>query len=258
VATALVLGVGAGAAFGIDAATFLLSALFLSRLHTRRRGPSVVERRESVWREVRAGFEEVRSRAWVWVTLAAFCVALFVAFAPWAVLGPSVAREQYGGIGVYGLMAAALGAGTIAGSLIGIGWRPRYPMRLAMLFILLWPAATLLFAAGVTLFIVVPAIVISGAGIALFDVWWLTALAERIPPDKLSRVTSYDWMVSLGLLPLGYLLAGPLADALGSTEVLLAGSALGLLALALGLLPSETRMLQRLGDEAPQDAHARR
>jgi MFS family permease len=258
VATALVLGVGAGAAFGIDAATFLLSAMFLSRLHTRRRGPSIAERRESVWREVRAGFEEVRSRAWVWVTLAAFCVALFVAFAPWAVLGPSVAREQYGGIGVYGLMAAALGAGTIAGSLIGIGWRPRYPMRLAMLFILLWPAATLLFAAGVTLFIVVPAIVIAGAGIALFDVWWLTALAERIPPDKLSRVTSYDWMVSLGLLPLGYLLAGPLADALGSTEVLAAGSALGLVALALGLLPSETRMLERLGDEAPQDAHARR
>ena len=131
-------------------------------------------------------------------------------------------------------------------------------MRLAMLFILLWPAATLLFAAGVTLFIVVPCIVIAGAGIALFDVWWLTALAERIPPDKLSRVTSYDWMVSLALLPLGYLLAGPLADALGSTEVLLAGSALGLLALALGLLPSETRMLERLGDETLQDAHLRR
>ena len=229
-ATALVLGVGAGAAFGIDAATFLLSALFLSRLRTAaaRSGPGRGKASESVWHEVRAGFEEVRSRAWVWATLAAFCVALFVAFAPWAVLGPSVAREQYGGIGIYGLMAAALGAGTIAGSLIGIGWRPRYPMRLAMLFILLWPAATLLFAAGVTLFIVVPAIVIAGAGIALFDVWWLTALAERIPPDKLSRVTSYDWMVSLGLLPLGYLLAGPLADALGSTEVLLAGSALGL------------------------------
>jgi MFS family permease len=254
-----VLGVGASAAFGIDAATFLLSAAFLSRLRPRQRGiPAVTARRATVWREVRDGFEEVRSRAWVWVTLAAFCVALFFAFAPWAVLGPSVAREQYGGIGIYGLMAAALGAGTIGGSLIGIWWRPRYPMRLAMLFILLWPAAVLLFAAGVTLFIVVPAIVIAGAGIALFDVWWLTALAERIPPDKLSRVTSYDWMVSLGLMPLGYLLAGPLAAEFGSTEVLLAGSALGLLALALGLLPAETRSLERLGDEPAQEFHPRR
>jgi MFS family permease len=190
----------------------------------------------------------------VWATLLAFCVALFVAFAPWGVLGPSVAREQYGGIGVYGLVAAALGAGTIAGSLLGIRWRPRYPMRLAMLLILLWPAATILFAVGATLFVVMPAFVIAGAGIALFDVWWLTALAERIPPDKLSRVTSYDWMVSLGLLPLGYLLAGPLADALGAVEVLLGGSALALLALAMGLLPLQTRMLERVDEEAVGEA----
>ena len=249
-ATVLVLGVGAGAAFAIDAGSFLISAAFLWRVRPRPRGaPPVAARRGTMWSDVREGFEEVRSRAWVWVTLSVFCIALFVALAPWYVLGPSVAREQYGGIGVYGLVSAALGAGTIAGSLIGIRWRPRYPMRSAMLFILLWPLATILFAAGVSLFVVMPAIVIAGTGIALFDVWWLTALAERIPPDKLSRVTSYDWMFSLGLVPLGYLLAGPLATALGAVEVLIAGSALGLLALAMGLLPRQTRMLERFRHE---------
>ena len=115
-----------------------------------------------------------------------------------------------------------------------------------MLFVLLWPSATILFASGVSLFVVMPAIVVAGMGIALFDVWWLTALAERIPPDKLSRVTSYDWMVSLGLVPLGYLLAGPLAGAFGAVDVLLAGSALGLLVLAMGSLPRQTRMLERV------------
>ena len=68
----------------------------------------------------------------------------------------------------------------------------------------------------------------------------------QIPPDKLSRVSAYDWMVSIGLLPLGYALAGPLAQALGSVEVLIAGSLLALLALAAGLLPRQTRMLERL------------
>ncbi|HTA05616.1 MAG TPA: hypothetical protein VK774_04570, partial [Solirubrobacteraceae bacterium] len=125
-------------------------------------------------------------------------------------------------------------------------WRPRFPMRAAMLAILLWPAAAVLYAAGVTLIVVAPAMLIGGGGIALFDVWWTTALAERIPPDKLSRVSSYDWMVSLALLPLGYVLAGPLAGALGAVEVLLVGSALATIALALGLLPRETRMLRRL------------
>ena len=78
-----------------------------------------------------------------------------------------------------------------------------------------------------------------------------TALAERIPADKLSRVSSYDWMVSLGLLPAGYVLAGPLAGAFGAATVLLAGSAFACVALALGLLPRETRTLERLDASTP-------
>jgi hypothetical protein len=150
-------------------------------------------------------------------------------------------------------VTAALGAGTIAGSLVGISWRPRRPMRLAMLCVLPWPLATLVYAIGAPLAVVIPATVAAGAGIALFDVWWLTALAQRIPAGKLSRVTSYDWMVSLGLLPLGYLLAGPLADALGAVPVLAGGSAIGLLALALGLVPRETRLLERIDDAPPPE-----
>ncbi|MHB8233613.1 MAG: MFS transporter [Solirubrobacteraceae bacterium] len=249
-ATALVLGLGAGWAFALDAATFLLSAALLMRVRPRRRaiaepGPEKPSR-TSLRAELREGFAEVRSRSWVWATLAAFCVALFTGLAPWFVLGPLVARVQYGHIGIYGLVSAAIGIGTIAGSLLGIAWRPRFPMRAAMLAMLLWPAAAIFYAAGLTLWLVVPASVIGGGGIALFDVWWTTALAERIPPDKLSRVSSYDWMVSLALLPLGYVLAGPLASAVGSVEILLGGSALAALALALGLLPHETRMLRRL------------
>ena len=248
-ATALVLGLGAGWAFAVDAATFLLSAALLTRVRPRRRDvaqPSDETERVSVWAEVREGFAEVRSRSWVWATLAAFCAALFTGLAPWFVLGPVVARAQYGDIGVYGYVSAAVGLGTIAGSLLAIVWHPRFPIRAAMLAILLWPASAILYAAGITLYAVVPAMVIGGCGIALFDVWWLTALAERIPPDKLSRVSSYDWMVSLALLPLGYVLAGPLAHALGAVEVLLGGAALAGVALALGLLPRETRMLKRL------------
>jgi MFS family permease len=258
-ATALVLGAGAGWAFALDAATFALSAAFLSRVRPRERAttasgsaPSDAEvERASVWREIRDGAREVRSRAWVWATLASFCAALFCGLAPWFVLGGVVAREQYGHIGVYGVVEAVLGLGTIAGSLLGVGWRPRHPMRFAMLAILLWPLAAILYATGVTLVVVLPAMIVAGGGIALFDVWWLTALAERIPPDALSRVTSYDWMVSGGLLPVGYLLAGPLGRTLGSVNVLIAGSALAFLALALGLLPRETRMLEREGGNGP-------
>jgi MFS family permease len=232
----------------VDAATFLLSAALLTRVRPRPRGEPLPTGPTSIWAELRDGLREVRSRAWVWATLASFCVALFCGLAPWFVLGPVVAREQYGHLGVYGVVEAAFGFGTVLGAVTGLGWRPRFPMRLAMLAMLLWPLSSILFAAGVSLVIVVPASVVAGAGLALVDVWGLTALAERIPPAKLSRVTSYDWMVSLGLLPLGFLLAGPLASALGAVEVLIGGSVLAFLAFALGLLPRETRRLERLGE----------
>ena len=250
-AAALVVGVGAGAAFAIDAATFLLSAVFLSRVHPRQRGSEAEAARSSVWVELRQGYREVRSRAWVWVTLASVSVSLFVALAPWYVLGPVIGKQQYGDVGVYGAVAAAFGAGLVIGSLIGVGWKPRHPLRLGMIFLLAWPPAMMLYGAGVTLVLAIPALVLAGIGIALFEVWWLTALADRIPPSRLSRVTSYDWMVSLGLLPLGYLLAGPLAEAFGTVEVFLAGCLLALLATAAALIPRETRMLtSRPGGEA--------
>ena len=250
-ATVLVLGFSPAAAFGLDAATFLVSAILLVRVRPRERGAPAPSAGvpASVLDDVRAGFREVRSRAWVWATLAAFSVALFFAFAPLAVVGPLVAEERYGDIAVFGFVFAAFGAGTIVGSITALRWRPRYPMRRAMTLVLLWPATTALFGAGAPLGIVVPAIVLAGAGVALFDVWWLTALAERIPPDKLSRVTSYDWTVSLAFVPLGYVLAGPAADAVGASEVLLGGSLVAFAVLALGLLPRETRMLERRGEE---------
>ncbi len=247
-ATALVLGVGAGEAFAFDAATFVVSAALLIRMDPRRRKGETRERPErgSLIGELREGFDEVRSRAWVWVTLLSVSATLFVGIAPWFVLGPLVAKEQYGGTEIYGIVSAALGAGTIFGAAAGIRWRPLHPLRLGILLAAIWPFSTLFFAFGAPLEIVLPAMVVGGFGFSVFDVWWFTALAERIPPDRLSRVSSYDWMVSLGLLPIGYLLAGPLANALGAIEVLAVGSALAFIVWLPALLPRETRMLERI------------
>jgi hypothetical protein len=251
-----VLGFSPAAAFGLDAATFLLSAALLVRVRPRERtavtsspepaAALAIAPTASVLGDVRAGYAEVRSRTWVWGTLVAFSFALFVVLAPLVVVGPLVAREQYGALAVFGYVFAAFGAGTIVGSLVALRWRPRYPMRRGMTLILLWPAAIALYAAGLPLALVVPAMALDGSGVALFVVWWVTALAQRIPPDKLSRVVSYDWLVSLGLLPFGYVLAGPAADAIGATEVLLGGAVIACGSLALGLIPRETRMLERL------------
>ena len=92
-----------------------------------------------------------------------------------------------------------------------------------------------------------------GVGLGLFGVWWETALAQRIPPHLLSRVSAYDWMGSFAFLPVGYVLAGVLGDAVGASPTLLVGACVCAVALAAGLLPRETRMLtQPSSERAPR------
>jgi hypothetical protein len=241
-----VLGLGAGWAFALDALTFLVSAAFLTRVRPRVRGTATERVRRSVVDDLREGWSEVRSRAWIWVTIAVFSVALMLSIGPWTTLGPTIAEEDYGGAGVYGLLATAMGAGTMLGSLLGFRLRPQHPLRAAFFCALPWPAVLGAFGVGVPLAVLVPLFAATGAGIALFGVWWETALAERVPPHTLSRVSSYDWMGSLALLPLGYLLAGPLGEAFGASLVLVVGSACATLFLVAGLFVRETWTMRRL------------
>jgi MFS family permease len=243
-ATALVLGLGAGWAFAVDALTFLVSAAFLTRVNPRERGAR--SERHRLLEDLREGWGEVRSRAWIWVTITVFSFSLLLSVAPWWTLGPTVAEDRYGSTGAYGLLATAMGAGTMLGALLGFRWRPLHPLRAAFIVVLPWPAVTGAFGLGVPLVALVPLFVATGGGIALFGIWWETALAERVPPHTLSRVTAYDWMGSLALLPLGYVLSGPLGDELGASHVLVAGSAVATVALAAGMLVRETWTMRRL------------
>jgi Transmembrane secretion effector len=243
-ATVLVLGLGAGWAFAVDALTFLVSAAFLARVRPRERGAQPERRR--VLEDLREGWSEVRSRAWIWVTIAVFSAALLLSLGPWATLGPTIAEQEYGGTGAYGLLASAMGAGTMVGALAGFRWRPLHPMRAAFLCVLPWPAVIGIFGLGVPLPLLVPLFAAAGVGIALFGIWWETALAERVPPQALSRVSAYDWMGSLALMPVGYLLAGPLGEAFGESLVLVAGSACATLVIAAGMVVRETWTMRRL------------
>jgi MFS family permease len=248
VATALVLGVGGAAAFALDAATFAVSAVLLLRVRARDRG-AAPEDTGGVLAELREGWRAVRDRAWVWVVVLCFSLALLVALAPFFVLGADVAQDRYGSDAVYGLANAALGVGTVAGAVLGARWRPARPLAASVAWSVPWPLSVAVFAAGPPRELLLACMVAAGLGIGLFAVWWETALAQRIPPHLLSRVSAWDWMGSLALLPLGFLLAGPVADRLGSTEVLVGGGLVGAVGMALGLLSSEVRTLGRFSPE---------
>jgi MFS family permease len=243
IATVLVLGVGAGWAFLLDAATFVVSAVLLARVRASGTAPAPSERR-TVLAELGEGFREVRSRTWLWVTVAVFALAVPLGYAPLFVLGPTIAEDTYDSAAIFGVVTAAYGAGALAGALIGLRWRPRHPMRAAFLVILAWPVMLVSYAVGAPVPLVVALSVATGMGFALFDVFWNTTMAEQIPPHALSRASAYEWMGSLILLPVGYLAAGPVAEATSTETVLVGGAILTAIVLSLGLLPRETRTLR--------------
>ena len=171
--------------------------------------PPPAEERRTLLAELAEGFEHVRSRSWLWVTVVVFALAVPLGNAPLFVLGPTVAENSYDSAALFGIVTTMFGAGAVAGALAGLRWRPRHPMRAAFLVLAGWPAFLVVFGAAAPVAIVLVLAFGMGVGFALFDVLWNTAMAERIPAHALSRVSSYDWMGSLVLLPVGFLVAGP-------------------------------------------------
>lgn len=225
-ATALVLGVGAGEAFAFDAATFVLSAALLTRVRPRRRGSP--EPPEDTLSALRSGWREVRSRTWVWVSVTVVGGLVLCLYTLWNVLAPVIARHTYGDTGLFGILEALAGAGAVAGAVAGLRWHPRRPLRAGYGLVLLWPLQNAALALHAPVAPLVALALATGFSFTLLLVWWETALADHIPPGALSRVSAWDWMGSLALMPLVYLLAGPLTHLASARLVLGIGSAVGL------------------------------
>lgn len=223
IGSALFLAVGSAGAFAADAATFLLSAALLVRVRPRERGERA--EREPLLRELAGGWRELRARPWAGLIILGACLVLLLAIAPYDALGPAIGEQAYGEAAVFGLVAALEGAGSLIGSLLALRWRPRRRLVVAQIVVMSHSAMLFAFAAGLGLWGLVPAALTAGMGVGLFMVWWETALATNIPPAALSRVSAFDWMGSLGLLPLGFLLAGPIGAAIGERETLMIGAA---------------------------------
>jgi len=68
---------------------------------------------------------------------------------------------------------------------------------------------------------------------------WTVEMTTRIPPGMLARVSSYDALGSMSAMPLGALLAGPLAAAIGVSTTQFAAAAVIVIASALALIPRE-------------------
>jgi MFS family permease len=195
-------------------------------------------------RELKEGWSEFRSRTWLWVVVAQFAVVMMAWYGGFSVLGPVVARAHLGGPAAWGTITGAESLGFVAGGLVALRFSPRRPMLFIVLtggsiaatplaLGMLWPVPLICAAAFIL-----------GLGLEIMLVQWTVALARNIPADKLARVSSYDVAGTVMAMPVGAVLAGPIAAWVGVPATEYGAAALILVASGLALLPSEIRTLR--------------
>jgi len=194
--------------------------------------------------DLREGWSEFRSRTWLWAICAQFGVILMAWYGAFQVLGPVVAKTDLGGPASWGAITAAEAVGLIAGGLVSLRFTPRRPM----LFIVLIGGAIAISPLSLAMLWPLPVLCASafGLGVAMeiMMVQWTVALARLIPPDKLARVSSYDVLGSVMAMPVGALVAGPLAAAIGVSVTQYGAAVLILVASALALIPRDVRRMR--------------
>jgi DHA3 family tetracycline resistance protein-like MFS transporter len=219
-------GVGPGVAFLVDAATFAVSMACVALLRVPARAVRGV--RSSFIREAREGVAYVRGQPWIWGTLVAVSFAVLALVGPLQVVLPYVVKNDWGGnASDYGLLLAASGAaGLLVSLVVGERGLPRRPITAIFLAWGLGDAAMVGFGVVGSTAAAVPFAVALGLGYA-GEVIWFSLLRIRVPDDLLGRVSSLDWLVSFGLLPVSFAICGPLSKAIGAQATLIGAGVLG-------------------------------
>lgn len=218
---------GAGAGFALDAASFAVSAGALLAMTPR--VCVVAEEHRSVTREMRAGFDYVRRHAWLWATLASAAIAYLLFMGPTEVLVPFLVKnELHASAAGLGLVFAAGGFGSLACA-IGVAQRG-LPRREITWMYVLWTVATFA-VAGYGLAHELWGLMLASLAFNALEtagtIIWATAKQRRVPTSLLGRVSSLDWLISIGLLPLSFALTGPVSAAIGASSTLIAAGCIG-------------------------------
>ncbi|MFD5515511.1 MFS transporter [Streptomyces sp. NPDC127066] len=244
----LVAMAGPGGALAVDALTFAVSAAFLARLTPRDMAPETTRATPGgrFLQELRAGWTQVRGRTWVWSGMAAVSVYHVVVLPSVFVLGPVLAENEWGGAAGWAIVTAGFGIGSVVGDVCAYRLKVRHPMALAAAALAVASCQAVIIGSGASVTVTAVLEAVTGVAVSLFFVIWETALQTHIPEAALSRVSSYDYLLSTGLMPLGLALAGPVSDSLGVRPTLYAMTVIGVLAaLALLCVPAVRRLPAR-------------
>jgi DHA3 family tetracycline resistance protein-like MFS transporter len=239
-------------AFGVDAATFAGSAAALLSMTAR---PLAARgQKTSLARDIRTGFSYVRRHAWIWATLVSAAIAYLLFMGPTEVLVPFIVKNDLrGNAADLGLVFAAGGVGSL-GCAVALGQRG-LPRRDITLMYVCWTLATFA-VAGYGVAHALWGLMLASLAFNTLEtagtIIWATAKQRHVPAALLGRVSSLDWLISIGLLPASFALTGPVSGAIGVRATLISAGVIGgLVTIAALLIPGVRAIEGRRGEQGP-------
>lgn len=233
----VVAAIGTAWSFGLDAASFLVSAICLMLMRTK---STLARSAQSPLDDAREGFRYVWTRHWLLFSIVGAGLANFFGMAPLSVLLPVFVRQTLHATAFeLGLVFAAGGASGVVASLIVA--RAGTPRRQ---FTVLWIAYAAS-GAAITALAFSPNVVITAlieaceVGLMLYgDVLWFAAMQRLVPHEVLGRVSALVFLFAFALGPLGIIFGGVAASWLGTRHaIFLCGLISGLICLGVLFVP---------------------
>lgn len=242
IAGSLMLGIGAGWSSLLTAALFIGSALTLGGLgapgRVRRTANAVsgtgtgtagdaagTTRRAPFLADLRAGWTETRRHPWFIANVIGHGI-WHLAAGVLLTLGPVIAIHHLGGGTAWVITLQSGTVGMLAGVWIAGRLRLNRPLIAVALGASAYALPLVALAVTAPLPLLLAAYTAGMFGLGILDPLWETTIQQRIPPEALGRVGSFDALISFAARPLGLALAAPVAAAVGTTLPLVASALL--------------------------------
>jgi predicted MFS family arabinose efflux permease len=245
---AIVATIGAGYALLLDGATYATSATLLTRL--RLAAASATGAARNFARDLADGWRAFTEHTWVWLLTGWIALYFLITYAPFFVLGPYVAKQSMGGAGAWATVVTGEAIGALLGGFVALRFQPNRSMLVIGLVFMVTAIQSVLLAVTAPFWVIAVAAMLAGFAFSFGSIVWETCLQQRIEPDKLARVSAYNWMGAMAFLPAGYALAGPVSDMIGISATLWIGAA-WIVASTLAVLSVASVRDFRMHDEAP-------
>jgi MFS family permease len=208
----------ASLSIAVDCATFIMSAAALALMK-----PTPAPKRDSAATmigDIKQGLRYVMGTRWLWTTSASVTLVNAFVLAPMFVLIPYFLRHNLHLAKDYvGYAVAAAGVTGVIGALIAANLPlPKRRMRMMWFYWLIASLSALVMGIATNFWEVIVFPVVVSPMIIFGNVIFDSMMQTEVPRELLGRASSVDWFVSLGVTPIGVVVASEIANWIGVRE----------------------------------------